>query len=49
MKIHIWDIMAVLGIFTLSCWIIVLAYFLKITISDLKTRGDHEEKQLGCE
>lgn len=49
MKLHIWDIMAVLGIFTLSCWIVVTAFFLRITLSDLKKRGDHGEKQLGCE
>ncbi len=49
MKLHIWDIMAVLGIFTLSCWIIVTAFFLKITLSDLDKRRDHGEKKLECE
>jgi hypothetical protein len=39
MKLHFWDIMAVLGIFTLSCWFIVMAFFLKMTLSDLKKRG----------
>lgn len=47
MKLHLWDIMAVLGIFTLSCWFLVTAFFLKMTLSDLKKRGGSRREVTG--